>query len=261
MKLQEVFREVSNQMRSDFRRAQQSLSHSGLKGDANEDTVRRFLRQYLPRTLDVISGTLVDSSGSHSRQLDVVLSDTAKTPVFFQAGDNRVIPVECAYSVIEVKANLDTQELKRCFDNMRSCKSLKKHAYFQKNSPIIETHTLYGKEWAYFPLSYFVFAFDSISIPSLLQNLDQYHAGCEVHERIDTICVLDQGVILNQSKTGFYSCLPEADSRLTACLTDQALLLFYAVISIILSQARMPNFNIHPYLQNMAFGPSLFPRK
>ena len=46
MDLKEVFDEVSNQMKSDFVKAQKSLTLSGLKGDANEETGKKFLRQY-----------------------------------------------------------------------------------------------------------------------------------------------------------------------------------------------------------------------
>ena len=64
MDLKEIFDEVSNQMKSDFVKAQKSLTRARLKGEANEETVRIFLRQYSPKTLDVTTGTLVDSDGS-----------------------------------------------------------------------------------------------------------------------------------------------------------------------------------------------------
>lgn len=256
MELSKIFDEVSSQMRSDFRKAQEAYSNSGLKGQANEDILRQFLRQYLPKTLDIVTGTLVDSSGSHSRQLDIILSDAAKTPIFFQSADTRVIPAECAYSVIEVKAYLDKKELGRCQDNMISCKSLNKHAYFYKRGPIRQTNTLFGQEWQYFPLSYFVFAFDSVSLDSLVSNLNQYNASCELHQRIDSVCVLDKGVILNQLKSGFISALPEPGSRLISYPAEQSLLMFYFVISVILNQVSMPPFNIQPYLQNMIFMPT-----
>ena len=68
MDLNEIFGEVSAQMRSDFAKAQKSLSHAGLKGVANEEVLKEFLRQYLPRTLDISGGMLVDSDGNHSRR-------------------------------------------------------------------------------------------------------------------------------------------------------------------------------------------------
>lgn len=256
MELSKIFDEVSTQMRSDFRKAQEAYSHSGLKGQANEDIVRRFLQQYLPKALDIVTGTIVDSSGGQSRQLDIILSDAVKTPIFFQSEDARVIPAECAYSVIEVKAHLDKKELDRCQDNMTSCKSLAKHAYFYNRGAITQTISLFGKEWQHFPLSYFVFAFDSVGLDSLVSNLNQHNSSCEIHQRIDSVCVLDKGVILNQLQTGFISALPEPGSRLISYPAEQSLLMFYAVISVILNQVSMPHFNIQPYLQNMVFMPT-----
>ena len=253
MDLKGIFDEVSNQMRSDFAKAQKSLSHAGLKGGANEEAVRSFLRQYLPRTLDVTTGMLVDSQGNQSRQLDIILSDSAKTPIFYESGEIRVIPIECAYAVIEVKAFLDKSELEKAYQNMQSVKSLVKKAYFEEKGVITHTHTLYGREWDHWPVHHFVFAYDSGSIESVLNNLESLQASDEIHKRIDTICILERGVILNQGADGMFYALPVPGSKAIASQTSRALLLFYALISVILNQASMRSFNLMPYLKDMSF--------
>jgi hypothetical protein len=240
-------------MRSDFAKAQKSLSHAGLKGGANEEAVRSFLRQYLPKTLDVTTGMLVDSQGNQSRQLDIILSDSAKTPIFYESGEIRVIPIECAYAVIEVKAFLDKSELEKTYQNMRSVKSLVKKAYFEEKGMITHTHTLYGREWDHWPVHHFVFAYDSGSIESVLNNLESLQASDEIHKRIDTICILERGVILNQGADGMFYALPVPGSKAIASQTSRALLLFYALISVILNQASMRSFNLMPYLKDMSF--------
>jgi hypothetical protein len=132
MNIDEVFNQVAEKMRSDLKQARGALSHAGMKGASAEDTFRAFLRDYLPRSLDVSSGVLVDAEGNVSRQLDVIISDAAKTPVLFRSEENRVLPVECAYAVIEVKSKLDTKELQGAFKNMLSVRNLKKTAYYSK---------------------------------------------------------------------------------------------------------------------------------
>src|SRR5450759_5104847 len=107
-------------MRADLRKARVALPNPGLKGSSFEETLRQFMRTYLPQSLDISTGILIDADGSSSRQLDVIISDAAKTPVFYRSGDIRVVPVECAYAVIEVKAHLSGQDLKAAFDNMLS---------------------------------------------------------------------------------------------------------------------------------------------
>ena len=253
MNLKEIFDEVSDQMKSDFMKAQKSLSHAGLKGDANEETVRKFLRQYLPKTLDITTGMLVDSDGNQSRQLDIIICDSSKTPIFFQSGETRVIPIECAYAVIEVKAFLDKTELEKSFENILSVKSLTKKEYCNQKGVIIYTHSLCGKEWDHWPIQHFVFAYNSTGLESVLTNLDSYQNSNDIHKRIDTICVLEKGVIVNQGPDGMFSALPVPGSQAVVSGTSKPLLLFYTLISVILNQASMKPFNLMPYIKNMSF--------
>jgi hypothetical protein len=115
---------------------------------------KRFLRSYLPATLDISTGIIVDSAGRSSRQIDVIISDAAKTPIFYRSSDNRVVPVEGVYSVIEVKATLDSRELERAFENMKSVRALRKTGYEIEDGPIVRSNTLYGRKWDIWPTNY-----------------------------------------------------------------------------------------------------------
>ena len=106
MEITNLFGSISQKMRADFDEARTAFTHSGLKGTAFENTVKSFLRAYLPEKLNVCSGQLIDAEGRISKQLDVIIYDAHGTPILKQTGDLQVIPVECAYSVIEVKAHL-----------------------------------------------------------------------------------------------------------------------------------------------------------
>lgn len=253
MNLEDIFEEVSKQMLSDFEKSRSALSHAGLKGASNEEIVKDFLRQYLPRNLEISSGLVVDSKGGVSRQLDIIIHDAAKTPIFFQSADVRVIPVECVYAVIEVKAFLDKKELVKSYENMQSVKYLEKTAFFEPNSPIMESKNLFGQEWSNWPIAHFVFAFDSPSLESVLPNLNGIQQEEAVHLRIDSVCVLSKGVILNQKTDGMLTALPDAETSLAGSHTDNPLLLFYTLISIVLNQACMKTFNIHPYIGSIKF--------
>ena len=253
MELESIFNDVSDQMRKDFTKAQKALSHSGLKGSANEESVKQFFKQYLPKAIEISSGMIVDAKGGQSRQLDIILNDAVNTPIFYQAADTRVIPAECTYAVIEVKAFLDKAELEKAYQNMKSVKSLSKTAYIEPIGAIRYTFDLYGKEWNYWPINHFVFSYDSPGLESVLKNLYSFQEKDEVHNRIDCICVLDKGVILNQGSDGFFSCLPTPDSVLKASLTTKPLLLFYTLLSIVLNQVSMKPFKILPYLEKMKF--------
>ena len=249
MNIEEIFNEISVQMRSDFKKAQKALDHPGLKGDAYEEILRYFLKDYLPKSLDITTGNLIDSNGNISKQLDVIISDASKTPILFQSGHVRVIPVECAYAVIEVKAFLDKQELKRSFENMKSVKSLEKRCYFQREAgPIKHTKAIYGGKWSNWPIHYFIFAYDSHNLNTIKENLELLQGEEETHNRIDSICILDKGVVMNQDKNGQFSALPTPDSVLIPHKSANALLLFYTLSSIFLNQADMEYFNFLPYI-------------
>jgi hypothetical protein len=255
MKIAEIFDEVAKQMRSDFEKAQKAVNQPGLKGASFEETFRTFLKEYLPRSLDISTGVLVDSLGSISRQLDVIISDSAKTPIFYQSGNTRVIPIECAYAVIEIKAYLNANELKKVFQNMESVRNLKKIAYFKSAGAIIYSDNLYGKEWEIWPINYYVFAYNSINLMTLARQInDSHHSkGLPEYSRIDTVCVLDKGVICNQRVDGKFDALPQPGSKLYVCKTVRSLLLFYTLTSMYFNQARLPNFRFSDYLGNMVF--------
>jgi hypothetical protein len=206
MDITSIFYEVAEQMRSDVDRARKALSHSGLKGAAFEETFRRFLREYLPQSLDISTGQIVDSQGGFSRQLDVIISDTVKTPILFRSEDLRVIPVECVYTVIEVKAFLDKEELKKVFVNMESVRALQKRAYNAENSVIKRHVEMYGQNWDIWPTNYYVFAYDSISLEALTLAMYEINSSKNypLSSRVDMVCVLDKGVIMNLLNDGNY---------------------------------------------------------
>jgi hypothetical protein len=257
LKIADIFDEVSKQMRSDLEKARSAIEkHSGLKGASFEETFRTFLRGYLPKSLDISTGILVDAYGSVSRQLDVVISDSAKTPIFYSSGDLRVIPIECAYAVIEVKAHLDAGELNGVFQNMESVRNLRKNAYFRPMGDITHADNLYGQEWEIWPINYYAFAYDSIDLMTLAARIHEIHETKKLPEnqRIDTVCVHDKGVICNQLADGTFDALPQPGSKLNVCKTKRSLLLFYTLTSRYFNQARLPNFRFNDYLGNIKFG-------
>jgi hypothetical protein len=258
MDIPTIFDQVAAQMRADLQRARAALKHPGLKGDSFEEIFRRFLRDYLPTALDISTGVLVDSSGAQSRQLDVIISDARQTPIFYKNQDTRVIPVECVYAVIEVKADLTQQELERAFENMQSVRKLQKRAYIRPSGPIIQNERMYGREWEIWPINYHIFAFDSPDLIRLGEWLQIRYTQAQppAWERIDTICVLDKGVICHRLTSGQFSALPEPDSVVFPCPTNRALLLFYTLISVQMFQTRLPSFRFTDYLGQITFSPS-----
>jgi hypothetical protein len=52
----ELFDQGANRTRADLEAVRQALTHSGLKGGEFEEIFRRFLRDYLPKSLEISTG-------------------------------------------------------------------------------------------------------------------------------------------------------------------------------------------------------------
>jgi hypothetical protein len=212
MNLTQLFTQISHQMNAELEAARFAASHPGVKGTAFENIVKHFLTCHIPDRLGICTGQLVDSTGAMSKQLDIIIYDKAHTPVLFQSEGIQVIPNECAYAVIEVKAKLEASIFPAIFANMLSVKDLKKTAYYQAGSGLVKYYTVHGKRWAYWPTSYFVFAFESANPNSMMIPLIEHHNATSglPEKKIDLICLLDKGVFVNMyTKDNSITSLPE----------------------------------------------------
>ncbi|WP_440948681.1 DUF6602 domain-containing protein [Methanosarcina sp. T3] len=245
--MREIFKNISNSMRAELEITRSAIPHSGEKGQINEEVFRNFLSKYLPKSLDISTGFVIDTNGGISRQLDIIISDAAKTPIFFENGKSnkkiRVIPVECVYAIIEVKTKLTKQEIDSCIVNMESVKKLEKKAYVLPPRSIRINILQYGKEWDICPVNYYVFAYEADNLQVLRDYLLEKvkEKDLPVHLRVDTICVLNEGLITNWlPKISKFESLPEEGSDLIVISTEDALLLFYLITSRHFFQTYLP---------------------
>ena len=243
-------------MRLEWKKIRASLEQSGDKGTALEKTVIEFLRPYLPKNLGMTSGEITDSDGNSTKQMDIIIYDEIKSPLLYDVGDIRVIPIECVYAVIEVKSKIASQEdVDDIFEKMCSVKKLQKTAYYSEKGAINHYVSIYGQDWNIWPVHFFAFAIDSMNIDTLTTKIDQKHKQekSEVEKRIDTVCVLEKGIIFNKLVGGTYSALPEPNSELTFHESENPLMFFYVLISRYLNQTWMPNFNFLKFTKNVSY--------
>ena len=258
MDIEKVFSYTSEKMKLEWKQIRESFKHSGNKGTSLEDAVHEFLKDYLPESLGITKGEIIDSKGKHSKQIDAIIFDKAKAIKLYNTENIRILPVECVYAVIEIKSNIDSERtIEKIFENMLSVKKLEKIAYVQPTrTSSIDIVDIYGEDWPIWPIQYFVFAIDSMDLEELWYHIDQKHKEMKlpVSSRIDCVCVLNGGVISNKTSDGKFDACPELNSELTFTKTKNALLLFYVLISKYTNQAWLPEFNFKPYLGDMTFG-------
>lgn len=88
-----------------------SITHAGTKGDVNEDHFINVLQKYLPNRYAINKGIIIDSTGSTSDQIDVIIYDKQYTPTLLDQEKHCYIPAEAVYAVFEVKPTVNKEYL------------------------------------------------------------------------------------------------------------------------------------------------------
>jgi len=255
--VQEVFKRVSSKMRAEFEEACAAVSHPTIKGDNSEKIVHNFLKKYLPKSLDITSGIIIDSDGNSSKQIDIIITDAHATPILFEGDESRVVPVEPVYAVIEVKSNLTSSMIPAIIENMLSVKRLNKKAFYKAGSDVEHSFCYYDRQYEISPIMYFFFAFKAENSLGFLDNFSTEFAtrNLDIPMRIDCGCILDEMVYANMvfANRKRINALPSKDSILSPIITDDSLLLFYSLISNYLNQSSTPSFRFNDYIKNIQF--------
>lgn len=98
--------------------------HPTTKGDAAELNWLKMLSDFLPQRYGVSKAHVVDSRGSQSDQIDIVIHDRFFSPLLFEVGTAKYIPAESVYAVFEVKPRLDRENLLYAADKIASVRDL-----------------------------------------------------------------------------------------------------------------------------------------
>lgn len=192
--LHTILEGVAGEMLARFK-SSSNVQHRGAKGSLREEPVR-FLADYAPKSVTVAgNGQFLASTGETSRECDVMILD-ASTPPLWAADSYRIAPIECCYATIEVKSKLDTKELQKSWEAAKLLKSLPRRAYLQDPMPTTYIRTAYGLPVETMPPQVHVFAYDSISLETLCEELAALGESEEdLALCIDSVCVLNEGFI------------------------------------------------------------------
>jgi len=102
----------------------QFTDHPGTKGDATEERWISVLREFLPQRYGVGPIFAIDSLGHQSGQIDIGIFDRQYSPLFFEQGDVRFVPVESVYAVCEVKPRMNKDDLDYARDKVAGVRQL-----------------------------------------------------------------------------------------------------------------------------------------
>jgi hypothetical protein len=105
--------------------AKRGAAHTGEDGRYVEALLRAYLQRFLPSSLEVFSGFILrpavktgESSrerqhdqDAHSRQLDLIVYDSATYPVYQRFADAAIVPPEGVLAIISVKKSLGERDI------------------------------------------------------------------------------------------------------------------------------------------------------
>lgn len=109
IELSQRMQEAADRLALDFRQAT-AIKHPGERGSRREEAVRNFLAERLPGGYAVKTGFAFDARDTQSRQLDVLIYRVRDTP-FLLSGDPAFVPCESLLAAIEIKSELNAEEL------------------------------------------------------------------------------------------------------------------------------------------------------
>ncbi len=108
---------------SAYHQASKSVKNPSILGDLRERFLREFLSLYLPSSFDIVSGEVIDSTGSSSGQQDVIVYRRDVPRLRIVDGPSRFF-IEGVKSTLEVKSKLTSRKFKDALDSVYTVKRL-----------------------------------------------------------------------------------------------------------------------------------------
>lgn len=211
--------------------ARKSLAHPGTKGDASESIWVALLDKYLPKRYQASTAHVVDSHGTFSDQIDVVVFDRQYSPFIFNFQGQTIIPAESVYAVFEAKQTANAGLVDYAHKKVASVRRLQRTSL-----PIPHAGGTYPAK----PLQHIIgglLTLDSDWSPALGRSLLDALASATPDERLDLGCIATHGTFFVEA-TGDYS-LNSSGKPATAFL--------FELIARLQTMATVPMIDVRAY--------------
>jgi hypothetical protein len=168
--------------------ARKTFGHPTTKGDASENVWLEMLRKYLPQRYQVVKAHVVDSLGTFSQQIDVVVFDRQYSPFIFNFEGQTIIPAESVYAAFEAKQTVDAEQISYAQKKVASVRGL-----HRTSLPIPHAGGTYAAKTPAHILGGLL-TFDSEWNPPLGKPLTEALSKGEPDGRLDLGCVAAHGM-------------------------------------------------------------------
>lgn len=105
---------------------QDAAAHKGEDGRYIESLISEYLKRYLPKDLEVLTGFILrpavktginnrtrkEDEDTHSTQLDIIVYDSCHYPIFQRFGNNVIVPPEGVVAILSVKKQFGQYDFK-----------------------------------------------------------------------------------------------------------------------------------------------------
>lgn len=110
-RLVEILDGLQARLEGELRGNRVAVTHPGARGEASEEDWLRVLKDHLPHRYQADRAFVIDSQGACSEQIDVVIYDRQYSPFLFNQANQRYVPAESVYAVLEVKQDLSREHV------------------------------------------------------------------------------------------------------------------------------------------------------
>lgn len=211
-----------------------TIGHPGSKGDASENVWIDMLDRYLPKRYQVAKAHVVDSLGSFSQQIDVVVFDRQYSPFIFSYENQIIVPAESVYAVFEAKQTVDASLVSYAQEKAASVRRL-----HRTSLPIPHAGGTYPAK-PLIPILGGVLAFESEWKPAMGKPLDTVLNSGTGDKQLDLGCIASHGDFFRDPDAGAYSFVSESKPA-TAFL--------FKLISRLQFSGTVPMIDIEAYAQ------------
>ena len=110
-RLTEILDGLQARLEGGLRGNRSAVTHPGARGEASEEDWLRVLNDHLPQRYQANRAFVIDSQGECSEQIDIVIYDRQYSPLLYNQANQRYVPAESVYGVLEVKQDLSREHV------------------------------------------------------------------------------------------------------------------------------------------------------
>jgi uncharacterized protein DUF6602 len=238
--LKNLFKDLQTNMAADLSLSRANIPHAPSKGDASEITWLKMFQKYLPKRYQAKKAFVVDSEGTISDQLDIVIFDQQYSPFLLNHNEALYIPAESVYCVFEVKQSISKNNVEYAGDKAASVRKL-----IRTSAPIVQAGGNIDNPKPPPRILAGFLSLESDWNPGLGDSCIDALKSQTGDQKLDFGCVINHGafVVLEKTKGSlFVEVIP----------TEKALVSFFmALLKQLQSMGTVPAMEISAYTENL----------